>query len=209
MVGIMRIEDASAFLAAYDSNMKRYNQIVEGAKSPMLPPIQVEKCEIGAAAAVHFSMKMPAGLSGQLRTQETQISGALFGPSGTLDGWMVQADAHRLVMGYVDKQRVQHVAEAIRRGHPDLSADPGVAKTAALLPPGASLVAFVLPAGMFDFTKGVISALLPPSLRRWRTFPRCRPRRRWVSPRLPPRTSCGWSWWFPRKCSRPPASISP
>ena len=64
-------------------------------------------------------------------------------------------------MGFGSKESTERVIAAIKKARTGLDGDAGVAKTAALLPSGASVVAFLSPAGMIDFIQRIVPAIMP------------------------------------------------
>ncbi len=91
----------------------------------------------------------------------TRMMEKFFGPEGSLAGWIVPANAHHVVLGYVDKDRVAQVVAAVKAGKPGLADDVAVATTAALLPFYRSSVFYMSPAGMVDFVKQMAPAVVP------------------------------------------------
>jgi len=89
---------------------------------------------------------------------------AFFGKSGKIDGWMAPADEHHVVMGYVNKDRLQKMIEAIKMGEPGLASDASVSKTAALLPKDALSIGYLSPQGAINFAKWMVAAVAPPGV---------------------------------------------
>ena len=58
-IGMMRVDDAQAFLANYEKQGNLYSGLAKGAKSPLIQPAQFEKSEIGGTPALQVSKKTP------------------------------------------------------------------------------------------------------------------------------------------------------
>jgi hypothetical protein len=85
----------------------------------------------------------------------------MFGPGGKVVYWLAAADGHTTVFGY-GKQSVKEAIDAIKQGRPGLWQDADLAKTAALLPPGAPLVGYLSPKGTLEFVKRMVVMAVPP-----------------------------------------------
>ncbi len=164
MVIVTRVKDSQAYLKEYAKAIARYNEIVKEAKakSHMLPEMEVTPSKVGDIPALQITVTMPAALTEQMPEQAKQLIEKMFGPGGKLIGWFAPADKETIVFGYVDKKHVQQTIEAIKQGKPGMAGNAGVAKTAALLPSHAAMVAYLSPEGVVAFVKQIASAVVPP-----------------------------------------------
>jgi hypothetical protein len=163
-VGVMRVDHAAAFMAAYEKDLQKYAAVIKGLHSPILQPVEVQKSDVGGAAGLQLTMNVPqppAGLSG---LQQAQMMEVFFGPGGKIVAWIATADEHHVVISY-GKQALQRAIEAIRQGKSGLAGDAEVAKIAALLPSGATADAYLSPTQAIAFfqrlVKGVVDAQIP------------------------------------------------
>jgi hypothetical protein len=159
MVGVMRVDDTAKFMADYEQYFKEYNEVVKQAKSPFLQPGEVEKIAIGGVPALQITIKIPSP-PGSQPAQIARVMEFMFGPGGKVVLWLAAADGHTVVFGY-NKRAVQEAMDAIKQGRPGLWQDADLAKTAALLPPGAPLVGYLSPKGTIEFVKRIAMAVPP------------------------------------------------
>lgn len=164
-VGAMRVEQDSAFMAAYEKSARQNTELFKGLHSPMLPAPEVTKSEVGGTAALQLTTKVPQPPSGPQMPQQARMMELLFGPGGTVTAWIAPADEHHVAVGYVSKAPLERVLNAIRQGRPGLAGDAGVAKTAALLPAGAVAVAYINPAEMLEYVQRFAAAIMPPQVK--------------------------------------------
>ncbi len=159
---VMRVDDSQQFMSRYEEQLKRYSEFMKGLDNPMFQPIEFEKTEVGGAAALQLTMKAPQ-LPGNMQSpQQEQMIKFLFGPEGKLNAWIVPADKHTVVVGYVNKELLQRTIEAVKQGKPGLAGRSEVKKTAALLPSDAVAVGYLSPSGLIDFLKQVVPSFAPP-----------------------------------------------
>jgi hypothetical protein len=164
MVGIMRVDNAQTFMVAYEKDLTKNFAFFKAAKSPMFGQMEVKPGEVGGVAALEMTMGMPQFPAGPAAQQQTKVMEAMMGPGGKLNVWIVPADEHHVVFGYVGKESLQRAIAAIKEGTPDLDKDVQLATTSVLLPTGANMVAYVSPAGMIDFVKQMAGVTLPPGI---------------------------------------------
>ena len=128
----------------------------------MFQPIEVEKTEVGGVAGMKMSMKAPQ-LPDNLKTPaQPQMMKLMFGPEGRLNAWIIPADEHTIVVGYVNQRLLKQTIEAVKQGKPGLAGLADVKQTAALLPSGPVAVGYVSPSGVIDFIKQIVPAFAPP-----------------------------------------------
>ena len=163
MITVMRVDDAKAFMAAYEKDMKQYGEYLKAAKLPMVQPMEVEVSEIGGTPALQITMKAPTFPEGQQPPQTAQMMESFFGPGGKVVGWIVPTGKHNVVMGFVNKDLLQQTIEAVKQGKPGLADNAEIAKTAALLPPDALTVVYLSPQGTIEFVTRILTAILPPT----------------------------------------------
>lgn len=161
-IGVMGVDQASAFMTAYEQQMRKYSALLADLHSPILQPPAVEKCEVGGLAALQLTTKVPLPQDNLQTPQQTQMLKGMFGPDAKVVAWIAPADDHHVVIGYVNQKNMQRSIDVLRKGQPGLAGDAGVAKTAALLPAKALAIGFVSPAGVLGFVQRMAAAALPP-----------------------------------------------
>jgi hypothetical protein len=164
MLGVMRVENAQAFLDGYEEYFKQYNEIIKGAKSAMIPPMEVEKTEVAGVEGLQVTMKIPKPNAGPMPPAYDQMIEAMLGPGGKMVFWMAPADEHTVVTGYVTKAPMERLMAAIKEKQPGLAANAELAKTVALLPADAPMAAYLSPQGTVELVKRMIAAFVPPGM---------------------------------------------
>jgi hypothetical protein len=161
-LGALGVDRAKAFMADYEEDFKHNGAFFKSVNSPMLPRLEVAKSEVAGLPALKITTTIPSFPQGPQPPQVARMREAYMGPGDKMLAWLAPADEHQVLFGYVNKEPLQRAIEAIKRGVPGLAHDATVAKTAALLPAGASAVAFLSPAGAIDFVQRIVPELMPP-----------------------------------------------
>ena len=137
VIAIMRVDHSAAFMANYEKYLKEYSAVVKNSNSPVLQPAEVEQTKVAGTPALQITMKVPTP-PGPQPPQVAKMMEAMIGPGGKTVAWLAPADEHTILLGYINKEPLERTILAIRQGKPGLAKDADVAKTAKLLPPGAS-----------------------------------------------------------------------
>jgi hypothetical protein len=171
LLGVMRVENAELFLKAYDKYVEQFNEFAKGAKSPLVQPMKIEKSVVAGVPALQVTMKIakPAGVSQM--PQYDQMMEVMIGPGGKIVFWIASVDEHTLVMGYVNKKRVEDMVVALKRNEAGVANEADMLKTVSLLPPNAPMVAFLCPQGIVSLIKRGVATLLPPDMQEKVTIP--------------------------------------
>jgi hypothetical protein len=168
LLSVMRVENAQTFLAGYEQYFKQYNEVIKGAKSPLLQPMEVEKCEVAGTPGLKVTMTIPTPQMGPMPPQNQKmveaIIAAMLGPGGKMVFWIAPADEHTVVAGYVNKESMERLLASLKQKQPGLADNADLAKTVALLPPGAPVVAYLSPQGLVGLVKRMVSSFLPPGM---------------------------------------------
>ena len=160
-VTVMRVEDTHAFMDVYEKSFREYAQFALNVQSPILQPVEFEKREIDGVDALQFTTKAPPMPAAQPTPQYSQMMEVMFGPGGRVTGWVVPADAHTVIVTYVDESSVRSTVQAIKQGSKGLGDDEDVARTAGLLPADAASVAFWSPRGTVELINRLAPAFAP------------------------------------------------
>ena len=123
---------------------------------------EVARCKVAGIAALRTTMKIPLPPDGPATAHGRFMTKLLMGGNGDKTvAWLVPADEHTVLSGYVDTAALEGAIRAGKRGAPGLEKDAGVAETAALLPRGAAAVAYVSPTGTVEFLNRILPAAVP------------------------------------------------
>ena len=160
-IGIMRVDNAQAFMANYEKQGKFYSELVKGGTSPLMAPAKIEKSEIGGVTGLQITKNTPPPPEGVPALPQARFVDFFFGPGGKVVTWVVPADEHTVLMGYVNKDRVQRTLAAMKEGKPDLAADEDLAKSVALLPASAVATAYFSPQGVIGFAQRIALTVRP------------------------------------------------
>jgi hypothetical protein len=160
MVVVMRVKNSETFLVDYEKYFAGYSRVAEKIKSPMFQPAQIEKTEIDGARGLKITMNVPT--MPNMPPQSAKMMETMYGPSGKIVAWLVPCNEHTIVAGYMSQERLRRAMAAIKQHKPGLAGDAGVAKVAALLPSGATCIAYASPKGILDFINRMMAAALPP-----------------------------------------------
>ncbi|MCC6126114.1 MAG: hypothetical protein IT426_14225 [Pirellulales bacterium] len=164
LLGTMRVDDAETLIAGYEQYFRQYNEVLQGAKSSMMPPMAAEKCEIAGKPALQIKMDLPKPQAAPMPPQYDKMMEAMLGPGGKMTFWIAPADEHTVALGYVNKEPLERMIAAIREKKSDLMGDADCSKTAALLPPDAPMVGYLSPQGTVELVKRMVSDFLPPGM---------------------------------------------
>ena len=137
MLLVIKTKDAKAYLENYESAMAEMMKIFKDAGSPLFSS-ESQRMEIDGLPVFKLTMNMEPFLRGQGQGPEAKkMMELMFGSGGKMDVYMTVADQQTVVGAYVSPKQLAPAVKAIQEGKPLLSDDAGVAKTAAMLPPGA------------------------------------------------------------------------
>jgi len=155
------VDDSKAFLAEYHQTIAVMNELLKDAKNSILAPSKLQEVEVGGTPALEFTMKIPTTPAAANVPNYDELMKKLFGPGGEIAVFFAAADDHTIVASYTGKKLLQQSLEAVKGTSPGLAGDPGLAKTAAMLPSGAQWVGYISPKGTIDFVKRVIPLFAP------------------------------------------------
>jgi hypothetical protein len=157
----MRVDDARKYMADYEKQIAAMNEIIKDSKSPIMSPMQVEKIDVDGTPGFKIEMKMPEMPGMENVPNFADVMENLFGPGGKMRIFLVPADEHTVVAAYTSRASLARCVRAVKEAGTALAADPGVAKTAALLPAGAPVVAYWSPQGTIAFANQAIALFAP------------------------------------------------
>jgi hypothetical protein len=161
----MQVEDTQKYFAEYEKQLAAMNEILKKAKSPIMSAMTVEKIDVDGLPGLEVEMKMPELPGMENAPNFADVMKNLFGPGGKIRIFMVPADKHTVVAAYTSRASLVRCIRAVKKPGTALAAEPGVAKTAALLPPGAPLVVYWSPQGTIAFVDQAIALFAPAEAR--------------------------------------------
>jgi hypothetical protein len=161
LAGVVRVDDAQAYMASYEKFITEYAALVKEIGSPMLGVFEIEKSDVGGIAGLQITVQMPQPPDNEQAPQFNAMMETMFGNGGKAVCWIVPADEHHIVMGYVNQDCVSRMIEVIKQGKPGLEANADVAKTMALLLPDAAAAGYVSLAGAVSFVKRIVATVVP------------------------------------------------
>ena len=173
---VMTVDDSKRFLDNYEQMLGKIRAFAQEVKSAAIPVATSQRVKLDDTEALEITMDLsrmspftPPGGPNPEKMME-----AMLGPNGKMKLYVAPADEHAVVTSYVSLERLKSAIELFQSKQPGLSADAGVAKTAAALPPGSQAVAYVSVDGFSNASRQFMKAL--PGRRRYRfpTFPRVR-----------------------------------
>jgi hypothetical protein len=164
MAGVMEVDDAAVYLKNYRKYMEISLEVMKGAKQPAMFDMagtSVKDIQIEGLPAIEVMMKMNFKQPGMETAEFGKIMRAMFGDEGSVPFYMVAADKHTIVIAYTSKDRAAEGVRAVKSKQAGLSADAGVAKTAALLLPKAQWVGYWSPKGTVAFVSQIVESFGP------------------------------------------------
>lgn len=146
IAGVMKVDDAPAFLASYEKGLKEINEITKGLKQPAGGPTTVKKVDVGGSAGLEVVVDMSA----QGAALGKQVLELLVGESGKATMTLAAADAKTVLFRYTAADGLKESLQTYKAKKPGLAADTEVAKTTALLPAGAQWAFYISPQGTME-----------------------------------------------------------
>jgi hypothetical protein len=160
MAGVYRVDDAAGFLDAYQKYCEAIREFENKANSPKLKIAPtVKKTEMSGRPALELEMAFPPEVSQAPGFGEKMSK--LFGSEGKMRFVLIAADDHTVAYTVADEKPVSRILESLKQGSADLSADPNVAKTAALMPKDAQWAIYVSPSGATALINRFLKEMLP------------------------------------------------
>ena len=159
---VMTVDDSKSFFDRYEKTLTAMREFAQETKSPAIPVPTSQRIMLGETEALEISMDLPdmkqlAPAGGPDQQKMTQL---LFGKEGKLKIYVAPADEHTVVMAYTSLDRLKAALEFYKSKQHGLSADTGLAKVAAALPPGSQAVAYVSLSGVATVVRQ-FAAMLP------------------------------------------------
>ena len=158
---VEKVDNAKKFLADYAKSVNELGKLAGDIESPFLGRMAAKEITVDGIPAVEIEMQIPStagadGLPGFEKMFEN-----LFGPGGKMMMYVAAVDDQTIVGAYVSKDLLKKAIASVRNPTASLSADAGIAKTAALLPQGSQWVGYINPKGVVDFGVRIARMVMP------------------------------------------------
>ena len=161
MLFSMSTDDAQAYMGTYEEQIRAMNELFKDSKSPIFSAMDVTKIDMDGTPGLKVEMRLPTLRGMADIPQFARAMENLFGPGGTVKVFIAPVDEHTVVGAYTNEKTLRLCLEAAKRPQTALAADEAIAKTAALLPPGASVVGYWSLQGTIDFVNRGIAMFAP------------------------------------------------
>ncbi|HEU4950626.1 MAG TPA: hypothetical protein VFT46_01680 [Holophagaceae bacterium] len=151
-VSVLRVSDASAYLAAQDRVVALHTEAA--AKSGLAPLLTLQKAilpDVPSYALVTDLTRLQGG-----QAQAAMVGGFLFGEPRMRQS-VAKVDEHTLVSVFGDAEALQRTLQAFKRAGA-LSAAPGIKRTDTLLPPDSRFTLYLDLKGLRDLAQALASA---------------------------------------------------
>src|SRR5262249_38663054 len=99
VAGVVKVDDAKAYLAGYEKGMAAMNELTKGIETP-IPSYEVKRVDVGGSSVLEVSVDMTKALPPGGDPNQKQIMEALFGKGGKMTISMVGVDATTVLMAY-------------------------------------------------------------------------------------------------------------
>ena len=123
MVFSMQMDDAHAYLDAYQEQIEAMNEILQDAESSLLSEMKVTKIDLDGTPALKVEMNFPRLPGMEADPNFPNVLEALFGPGGKIRIFMAAADDHTVVAAYTSRRTLKRCLKAAKRPRAALAAD--------------------------------------------------------------------------------------
>jgi hypothetical protein len=106
-------------------------------------------------------MDLDAYLGSGQPPEAKKLVQAMLGDTAAIEVYLAAANPTTVVGAYISQKQLSRAVQAANDPNLQLSGDPGVQKTAAMLPGDAQWVGFWSPRGTFQFVSRTLAAIVP------------------------------------------------
>lgn len=158
MVGLMRIEDAKAYLENYEKSFAKMTELMkEGAWADAY---QVERLQVQGKSVVHLVMDMAKFQMGNAPAELMEDTyQKLFGNDGKMSIYLTDANDSTVVMAYTSVDNLKRALKAVESD--GLAGDEQLQTTAAMLPADAQWAGYIDPGGIMQFSENLMGVFVP------------------------------------------------
>jgi hypothetical protein len=160
-LALYNVDDAAKYLDEYQKYIAAMNDSAKATDAASAKKLfTVKKTEVAGRPAVENEMAipLPPNTAGVPNVEEKM--GKLLGPGGKFKTVLVAIDDHTVALTFTGRAPlIARAIAAAKNSSDNLTADPEIVKTAALLPAGAQWVAYFNPNGAVAFAKWIVDAM--------------------------------------------------
>ena len=160
IVGAMRVDNSAKYIDGYAKSLADWNELAKKMESAENFQWEVEKTEIAGGKGLKISVDLAAVAGAQAGgiVPLQPIMDLMFGNNGKMVMYLAAADDTTVFMAYTSKDRIAKAIEDYRKQATGLGKDAEVAKTTAMLLPGAQWKGYVSPSGTIVWANRAIDA---------------------------------------------------
>jgi hypothetical protein len=158
---IEKVDNAKKFLKDYLKSVNEMGKLAGEIESPFLGKMTGKEITIDGLSALEIEIEIPKTGGDDPFPGFEKMMENLFGEGGKVKMYVAAVDDTTLVGAYVSKDLLKKAIASVRNPTISLSADAGIAKTAALLPQGSQWVGFISPKGVVDFGLRIAKMAVP------------------------------------------------
>jgi hypothetical protein len=159
VMGVVKVDDAKAYLANYEKGIAAMNELLKGSDAP-LPSYEIKRVDVGGSSALELTMDMAKALPPGGDPNQKQIMEMMFGKGGKMMVSMVAADANTVLMRYTPATEIKEFLDTYKKKAAGLAADPDLAKVTGQLPANAQWAIYFSPQGLVGFAGRMLNAIL-------------------------------------------------
>lgn len=145
--GVVKVDDAKAYLARYRNSLEINNELMGRAESDLSMVYEIAELEIDGKPALEATADVAAAATDPNVPMVAPLMKAMFGPDGKMRLYVVAADDRTVLMGVAPKERVAEAATFAISGKSGLESRYSVTQTTALLDPKAPWTLLASPQG--------------------------------------------------------------
>jgi hypothetical protein len=159
------VDDARKHIEAYEKSLASLREFASEAKIPALANSTANHINIDGVDAIEATtdVKLISELSPQNGPNFEKMMHLWIGPSDQAKMCIAPADEHTVLLTYGSPEHLKAALDFYKSHDPGLSADAGIAKTAAALPKNAQMAAYVDPSGVLSIAKQFVSTMAGPN----------------------------------------------
>lgn len=156
----IKTDDAQKYMETYERTVKKMQKLGAELNHPMFS-YSAKKIKIGDVDGLKLTMDMAGIMAAQQVPDALNMMEAMFGEGGELSIFLAPIDENTVLGTYVSKRRLVQAIRAAGDPEAALANNPGIRRTAKMLPAGAQWVGYWSPRGTLQFAKAAVAAITP------------------------------------------------
>lgn len=153
VLGVVKVDDAKAYLAGYEKGMAAMSELLKGADAPF-PSYEIKRVDVGGFSVLEVTMDLAKALPPGGDPNQKQIMEMMFGKGGKMTISMAGIDATTVLMVYKPAADIKETLEGFKKKAPGVAADADVAKLTAQLPANSQWAMYISPQGTVNLVVG-------------------------------------------------------